>query len=178
MIMICTRMHLYTIVVCRDDVIMNICPCLLLVAISAICHWHSILYYLYVSIWILCNYGWICITVCMIMISLHPLSYNIVRCGFCSTVQCLSGDHVSLTIWECHWFVPLFFVQAVPRANRLFLCEQRVKCELIKTCPVDECQYVMITAKSLWSADVTIPFWLMALCPSNNKVSLASLVLS
>ena len=39
---ICTRVHLYTIVLCRDGAIIDMCPYLLLVAIHVACHWLGI----------------------------------------------------------------------------------------------------------------------------------------
>ena len=36
---LCTRVHLYTIVICADGAFNFMCPYLLLVASCAICHW-------------------------------------------------------------------------------------------------------------------------------------------
>ena len=38
-------MHLYTINICTDGVIMDMCPCFLLVATSALCYWLGIFHY-------------------------------------------------------------------------------------------------------------------------------------
>ena len=42
---ICTTMHLYTIVMCTDDAIMNMYLCMLLVATCVVCYWLGMFYY-------------------------------------------------------------------------------------------------------------------------------------
>ena len=56
---ICTRVHLYSIATCTYGMIVNMCTCLLMLAICAVCHWPGIFYYWYTTEWILCNYRWI-----------------------------------------------------------------------------------------------------------------------
>ena len=63
------------------------------------CYWYSVLLLFYclwwVSMQILYNYGCICATVWCTIISLHPPSYDTVRCGFCLTMLCIYDDLVS-----------------------------------------------------------------------------------
>ena len=66
---ICTREHLYTIAICTDGMSMDMCSCLLLVAICVLCYWLGIFHLWYESMWILCNYRYICFTV-------HVLLYH------------------------------------------------------------------------------------------------------
>ena len=54
------------------------------------------------SLCLLSNYGCIHVTDDVIILLLHPPSYNIVIYGFCITVGCLSDDPLSLIVCRHH----------------------------------------------------------------------------
>ena len=141
---------IYKIMVCTDGMSIGFCPFLLLAGIAAVCYWLTVYCLWCVSMCILYNYRYICVTVSCTIISLHP-SYNIARYGFCSTVGCLSGWPVSLhaDTWQC---------------INYFHC---VNCSTAT---------VMYWPPYLrwWCVNVNVPTRLMVLCPNNNKVSLVS----
>ena len=47
--LICTRVHLYTMSICTDVAIIDVCPYLLLVAACALYYWLGVLHLLYAS---------------------------------------------------------------------------------------------------------------------------------
>ena len=144
---ICTKVCLYTIAICTNGAVINMWLWLLLVAICILCHWLDILYYWYASICILCNYWYICVTVC---------AYLIIQC-----VDCLWVSVICSCVYLCKLWQVLIYLPYVLTGWSV----------LIWTCPFDEYHYILITTKSLWSADVNDSFWLMPLCPNNNSLS-------
>ena len=144
---LCTRMYLNTIALSTDGTIVNMCPCLLLVVICAVCQWPGVFYYWYACIWILCNYRCICVNINVLTISLHPPSSNVVKCSFCIPVLCLSDDTVSDYLW-----MSLIY-------SCVYLC---------KLCQVlIDLSYVM-TGKIC--VDINMSVWWMSSCPDKNKV--------
>ena len=97
---ICTRVHLYTIIICTDGMTIVMCPCMLLAAICAVCHWLDVCELWCASVGIMQLQIHLCNCSCPVIL-LHP-PYNGARCGFCLIVLCLSDDILCLIICGCH----------------------------------------------------------------------------
>ena len=74
------------------------CPCALVTVIGKVRYWLTVYCMWCVSMQILYNYRYICITVQCSIISIHLPSYNIARHGLLLTMLCLSNEFVSLTV--------------------------------------------------------------------------------
>ena len=89
-------MYVYKIIISTDSATIDMCQCLLLATVRMVCHWLNTYLYGYNVIKIcLCHYS------CPIM-SLHPPSYNIIRCGLCLMIRCFSFDPMPLIVYNCH----------------------------------------------------------------------------
>ena len=110
-----TRMCSYTIPICTDGAVMDMCLCLVSVTICMLCYWLAI-HLWYASMWVLCNYRFLCHCSCSI-ISIHP-PYNTVRYGVCVFVWFLPDDLLPLivcyvvfccvylcNVWYCYNYV-------------------------------------------------------------------------
>ena len=95
------KVHLCTVVIRTNGMTIDMCPCMLLAAICAICYWLSVCQLWCIGVDIIQSEIYFCHCLCPI-ISAHALSYNIPRCGFCLTVWYLSDDLVSLIVCDCH----------------------------------------------------------------------------
>ena len=127
--------------------IMNMCPCLVLVAICIVCHWLVIFYYWYIFMWILCSYRYICVTAHVLLISPHP-PYNIVRLASVWPYQPYLIIQCVWMFWSVSDLQLCLFVQAVPSVNIFILCNDRVRC-----------------------VEVNMSTWGMSLCLEDNKVA-------
>ena len=58
------------------------------------------------------NYRGLYVTVHILIIAVHPHSYNIVRCGFCVTILCISNYKVFLIACDCHWSWVVFIFES------------------------------------------------------------------
>ena len=118
----CARVSLYTIV-----------PCTYGNNYEYVSYWLLFVQYVmslaffcwYASLWILCNYGYIFVTVHTLIISSYPPSCSIVRWSFCATVLCFSNDTVTMIVNVTDPQLGLF-VQAVQSANWFILFDDRM----------------------------------------------------
>ena len=80
----CTSMCLYIIIICIDGVIIDMCPYVVVAAVSTEYYWINVYCLCCTSMQILCRDRCICVPVHVLL--LHPISYNMGQCGFSLTV--------------------------------------------------------------------------------------------